>query len=621
MKYKLTKKQKKMRNRIIIAIALLAVTAVTLHFVEVPWWAELVLYMIPYAIAGYDVLKTAFINLIHGQIFDEKFLMMVATAGAIATGEYPEATFVMLFYQIGELFQSIAVGRSRKSIAKLMDIRPEYAVVLREGKEQEVDPEEVEIGEIIVLKPGERIPLDGTVIEGAGSVDTSALTGESLPADKTVGDTVLSGSINLSGVLKVKTSSEYAESTVARILELVENSSEKKARIENFITRFARWYTPLVVISAVLLAVIPPLFLSGSWADWINRALIFLVVSCPCALVVSVPLSFFGGIGGASRDGILVKGANYLEMLSKADTVVFDKTGTLTQGSFAVDAVHPSEISAEELLDIAAAAESYSSHPIAESVVSAFAGDIDRSRIGEIKEIAGMGIEAQVDGKTFFLGNGKLMEKAGAVWHECHLPGTAIHISEDSSYMGHIIINDQIKPEVRESINKLKELGIKQTIMLTGDSEKVAKAVAEKIGVDSYRAELLPAQKVTAVEDLLGSGAHVAFVGDGINDAPVLSRADVGIAMGALGSDAAIESADIVIMDDRISRLPLAIKIAHRTMRIVHENIILALGVKFAILILSAFGLTNMWWAVFGDVGVLIVAVLNAMRCMIRVKE
>ena len=570
---------------------------------------------------AWDVLWSAVRNIAHGQVFDEKFLMAVATLGAFAIREYPEAAAVMLFYQIGEWFQSIAVGKSRKSIAALMDIRPEYAVVLREGKEQEVDPEEVEIGEIIVLKPGERIPLDGTVIEGAGSVDTSALTGESLPADKTVGDTVLSGSINLSGVLKVKTSSTYAESTVARILELVENSSEKKARIENFITRFARWYTPLVVISAVLLAVIPPLFLSGSWADWINRALIFLVVSCPCALVVSVPLSFFGGIGGASRDGILVKGANYLEMLSKADTVVFDKTGTLTQGSFAVDAVHPSEISAEELLDIAAAAESYSSHPIAESVVSAFAGDIDRSRIGEIKEIAGMGIEAQVDGKTFFLGNGKLMEKAGAVWHECHLPGTAIHISEDSSYMGHIIINDQIKPEVRESINKLKELGIKQTIMLTGDSEKVAKAVAEKIGVDSYRAELLPAQKVTAVEDLLGSGAHVAFVGDGINDAPVLSRADVGIAMGALGSDAAIESADIVIMDDRISRLPLAIKIAHRTMRIVHENIILALGVKFAILILSAFGLTNMWWAVFGDVGVLIVAVLNAMRCMIRVKE
>ena len=578
-------------------------------------------FAVPYLVIGWDVLWSAVRNIAHGQVFDEKFLMAVATLGAFAIRECPEAAAVMLFYQIGEWFQSIAVGKSRKSIAALMDIRPEYAVVLREDKEQEVDPEEVEIGEIIVLKPGERIPLDGTVIEGAGSVDTSALTGESLPADKTVGDTVLSGSINLSGVLKVKTSSEYAESTVARILELVENSSEKKARIENFITRFARWYTPLVVISAVLLAVIPPLFLSGSWADWINRALIFLVVSCPCALVVSVPLSFFGGIGGASRDGILVKGANYLEMLSKADTVVFDKTGTLTQGSFAVDAVHPSEISAEELLDIAAAAESYSSHPIAESVVSAFAGDIDRSRIGEIKEIAGMGIEAQVDGKTFFLGNGKLMEKAGAVWHECHLPGTAIHISEDSSYMGHIIINDQIKPEVRESINKLKELGIKQTIMLTGDSEKVAKAVAEKIGVDSYMAELLPAQKVTAVEDLLGSGAHVAFVGDGINDAPVLSRADVGIAMGALGSDAAIESADIVIMDDRISRLPLAIKIAHRTMRIVHENIILALGVKFAILILSAFGLTNMWWAVFGDVGVLIVAVLNAMRCMIRVKE
>ena len=613
----MTKKQKKTLIRIVSA-AVLTVIAALIPLDGI--WKGLA-FAVPYLVIGWDVLWSAVRNIAHGQVFDEKFLMAVATLGAFAIREYPEAAAVMLFYQIGEWFQSIAVGKSRKSIAALMDIRPEYAVVLREDKEQEVDPEEVEIGEIIVLKPGERIPLDGTVIEGAGSVDTSALTGESLPADKTVGDTVLSGSINLSGVLKVKTSSEYAESTVARILELVENSSEKKARIENFITRFARWYTPLVVISAVLLAVIPPLFLSGSWADWINRALIFLVVSCPCALVVSVPLSFFGGIGGASRDGILVKGANYLEMLSKADTVVFDKTGTLTQGSFAVDAVHPSEISAEELLDIAAAAESYSSHPIAESVVSAFAGDIDRSRIGEIKEIAGMGIEAQVDGKTFFLGNGKLMEKAGAVWHECHLPGTAIHISEDSSYMGHIIINDQIKPEVRESINKLKELGIKQTLMLTGDSEKVAKAVAEKIGVDSYMAELLPAQKVTAVEDLLGSGAHVAFVGDGINDAPVLSRADVGIAMGALGSDAAIESADIVIMDDRISRLPLAIKIAHRTMRIVHENIILALGVKFAILILSAFGLTNMWWAVFGDVGVLIVAVLNAMRCMIRVKE
>ena len=613
----MTKKQKKTLIRIVSAAGLTVIASLSpLDGI----WKGLA-FAVPYLVIGWDVLWSAVRNIAHGQVFDEKFLMAVATLGAFAIREYPEAAAVMLFYQIGEWFQSIAVGKSRKSIAALMDIRPEYAVVLREGKEQEVDPEEVEIGEIIVLKPGERIPLDGTVIEGAGSVDTSALTGESLPADKTVGDTVLSGSINLSGVLKVKTSSEYAESTVARILELVENSSEKKARIENFITRFARWYTPLVVISAVLLAVIPPLFLSGSWADWINRALIFLVVSCPCALVVSVPLSFFGGIGGASRDGILVKGANYLEMLSKADTVVFDKTGTLTQGSFAVDAVHPSEISAEELLDIAAAAESYSSHPIAESVVSAFAGDIDRSRIGEIKEIAGMGIEAQVDGKTFFLGNGKLMEKAGAVWHECHLPGTAIHISEDSSYMGHIIVNDQIKPEVRESINKLKELGIKQTIMLTGDSEKVAKAVAEKIGVDSYMAELLPAQKVTAVEDLLGSGAHVAFVGDGINDAPVLSRADVGIAMGALGSDAAIESADIVIMDDRISRLPLAIKIAHRTMRIVHENIILALGVKFAILILSAFGLTNMWWAVFGDVGVLIVAVLNAMRCMIRVKE
>ena len=547
--------------------------------------------------------------------------MAIATLGAFAIGEYPEAAAVMLFYQIGEFFQSVAVGRSRKSIAALMDIRPDYANVLRHGEEQQVDPEEVAVGETILVKPGEKIPLDGIVLEGSSSVNTAALTGESLPVDKTVGEQVVSGSINLTGLLKIRTESAYAESTVARILELVENSAEKKSRIENFITRFARWYTPLVVVSALLLALIPPLFFHGVWSDWIQRALIFLVVSCPCALVVSVPLSFFGGLGGASRDGILIKGANYMEMLDKVDTMVFDKTGTLTQGRFAVDAIHPAEISEEELLDIAAAAESYSSHPVAESVVKAHEGDIDRSRIGEVKELAGMGIQAQVDGRSFYVGNGKLMDQVGAAWHECHLPGTVIHIAEDSRYMGHIVISDQLKPDAAEAIRKLKARGVTETVMLTGDTEKVAKAVAEQLGVDRVYAGLLPAQKVEQVEKLLAEGRRVAFVGDGINDAPVLSRADVGIAMGAMGSDAAIESADIVLMDDKPSRLPLAKKIARRTMRIVHENIVFALAVKFGILFLSAAGLTNMWWAVFGDVGVLILAILNAMRCLLRVKD
>ena len=484
-----------------------------------------------------------------------------------------------------------------------------------------VATEEVAVGETILVRPGEKIPLDGTVLEGSSSVNTAALTGESLPVDKTVGDGVVSGCINLTGLLKIRTGSAYAESTVARILELVENSAEKKSRIENFITRFARWYTPLVVVSAVLLALIPPLFFHGVWSDWIRRALIFLVVSCPCALVVSVPLSFFGGLGGASRDGILIKGANYMEMLDRVDTVVFDKTGTLTQGRFAVDAIHPAEISAEELLDIAAAAESYSSHPVAESVVRAHEGDIDRSRIGEVKELAGMGIRAQVDGRSFYVGNGKLMEQVGAAWHECHLPGTVIHIAEEGRYMGHIVISDQLKPDAAEAIRRLKERGVTETVMLTGDAEKVALAVAGQLGVDRVYAGLLPGQKVEQVEKLLAEGRRVAFVGDGINDAPVLSRADVGIAMGAMGSDAAIESADIVLMDDKPSRLPLAKKIARRTMRIVHENIVFALAVKFGILFLSAAGLTNMWWAVFGDVGVLILAILNAMRCLLRVKD
>ncbi|MDO4974012.1 MAG: heavy metal translocating P-type ATPase [Eubacteriales bacterium] len=613
----MTRRQKKTLIRI-VAAALLTLIAALLPLEGV--WKALA-FAVPYLVIGWDVLWGAIRNIANGQIFDEKFLMALATLGAFAVGEYPEAAAVMLFYQIGELFQSVAVGRSRRSIAALMDIRPDMARVLRGGEEVELDPEEVAVGETLVVRPGEKIPLDGVILEGSGSVNTAALTGESLPVDVAEGDTVISGSISLTGLLKLRASGVYAESTVARILELVENSSEKKARVENFITRFARWYTPLVVVSALLLAVLPPLLGGGEWSGWIKRALIFLVVSCPCALVVSVPLSFFGGIGGASRDGILVKGANYLEMLERVDTVVFDKTGTLTQGRFAVDAIHPKTVSAEELLDIAAAAESYSSHPVAESVVLAHEGDIDRSRIGAVEELAGMGVKAVVDGRTFYVGNGRLMEHVGADWHECHLPGTVIHVAEGAAYMGHIVINDQLKPDAAAAIRRLKELGVKRTVMLTGDSEKVAAAVGKELGVDEMHAGLLPAQKVERVEALLAKGCRVAFVGDGINDAPVLSRADVGIAMGALGSDAAIESADIVLMDDKPSRLPLALRIARRTMRIVRENIAFSLAVKFGILILSALGLTNMWWAVFGDVGVLILATLNAMRCMLRVRE
>ncbi len=625
MKYKLTKKQKKMRNRIIIAIALLAVTAVTLHFVEVPWWAELVLYMIPYVIAGYDVLKTAFINLIHGQIFDEKFLMMVATAGAIATGEYPEATFVMLFYQIGELFQSIAVGRSRKSIAKLMDIRPDSATVIRDGAEIEVSPEDVQVGEVIIVKPGEKIPLDGVIIEGESSVNQAALTGESAPVDKALSDNVISGTLNLTGVIKIRTTSTFGQSTVSKILELVENASDKKAKVENFITKFARYYTPAVVIAALVLAVVPPLFLGiGSWdiwKEWLTRACVFLVVSCPCALVVSVPLSFFGGIGGASKDGILIKGAGYMEVLSKIDTVVFDKTGTLTKGVFAVDDVHPNLVSKAELLDIAACCESFSSHPVAQSIVRAHEGHIDKTLIGEVTEIAGKGVKAVVEGKTYYCGNGQLMEMCGADWHDCHLTGTIIHIAREENgaceYLGHIVINDQIKEDSEEAMKSLKNAGVKRLVMLTGDKKSVAENVANKLGLTGFFAELLPADKVSKVEELLKNGkGKLAFVGDGINDAPVLMRADCGIAMGAMGSDAAIESADVVLMDDKPSKIADAIKIARKTMRIVWENIIFALGVKAVILVLGALGIANMWLAVFGDVGVLIIAILNAMRCM-----
>lgn len=626
----MTRKQKKTLVRIIISVVLMAAAWIADEVLGLKGVVRLLIYVVPYALIGGEVLWSAARNIAHGQVFDENFLMALATVGAFGVGDYREASAVMIFYQIGELFQGIAVGKSRKSISALMDIRPDYAVVLRDGKEETVLPEEVEIGEIIIVRPGERIPLDGEIIDGSTSVNTAALTGESLPSDKTVGDRVTSGTINLTGVIRVRTQSRFEESTVAKILELVENSSEKKARAENFITRFSRWYTPCVVIGAVMLALVPPLAIGlysgrvGEWAlwsEWIERALTFLVVSCPCALVVSVPLSFFGGIGGASREGILIKGANYMETLAKIDTVVFDKTGTLTKGTFAVDAIHPNNVTVAYLLDVAAAAESYSTHPVGESIVAAHKGHIDKSRIGEITEHAGMGLEAVIDGRTYFVGNDKLMDKANAVWHDCHLSGTVIHISEGTQYLGHIVINDEIKPDSADAIASLKSLGIKNTVMLTGDDERVAKTVGEQLGLSSVYAKLLPAQKVERVEALLDEGNRVAFVGDGINDAPVLTRADVGIAMGAMGSDAAIESADIVLMDDKLSKLPTAIKIARKTMRIVNENIWVALAVKVLILILTAFGLTNMWIAVFGDVGVLILAVLNAMRSMLKIKE
>jgi Cd2+/Zn2+-exporting ATPase len=624
MKFKLTRKQKKMLYRIIAAAGLLAVAAIVTHLIELPWWANLLIYVVPYIVSGYDVLKTAVINLLHGQIFDEKFLMMVATVGAFGAGEYPEASAVMLFYQVGELFQSIAVGRSRKSISSLMDIRPDSATVIRDGLESEVSPDEVEVGELIIIRPGEKIPLDGIVEEGVSSVNTAALTGESAPVDVAYSDNVISGTVNLTGVIKVKTTSTFGESTVSKILELVENSSEKKAKVENFITKFARWYTPCVVIAAVLLAVVPPLVLGmGSWdiwKTWLVRACVFLVVSCPCALVVSVPLSFFGGIGGAAKEGILIKGANYMETLASIDTVVFDKTGTLTKGIFAVEDIHPQEIEKAELLDIAAACESFSSHPVAQSIVRAPAEHIDKDRISDVKEIAGKGIEAVIDGTRYFCGNGQLMEMCNADYHDCHLTGTIIHLAKDTGdsaeYLGHIIINDEIKEDSAAAVKVLKKIGVKKVVMLTGDKEKVAAFVAEKLGLTSYHAELLPADKVERVEKLLSEGSKLAFTGDGINDAPVLMRADLGIAMGAMGSDAAIESADVVLMDDKPMGIAKAILIARKTMRIVKENVFFALAVKALILVLGAVGIANMWLAVFGDVGVLILAILNAVRAM-----
>ena len=613
----MTKKQKNVLIRIIVAGVLL-VTAALLPLEEKSL-LRLAAFLVPYFVIGYDVLWKAVRGIIHGQVFDENFLMCVATVGALFVGEYPEASAVMLFYQTGELFQSVAVGRSRKSISDLMDICPEFANVERDGQLEEVDPEEVELDSIIVIKPGEKIPLDGVIIEGSSSVDTAALTGESLPRSVKAGDEVISGCINQNGLLKVKVTKEYEDSTVTKILELVENSATKKAKSENFITRFARYYTPSVVIAAAVLAVLPPLILGGGWADWIHRALIFLVISCPCALVISVPLSFFGGIGGASKRGILVKGGNYLEALANAETVVFDKTGTLTKGSFEVTKIHTDSMGEDELLDLAAHAESYSDHPIAKSVCAKFGKEVDHGRITSDEEISGHGIRAVIDGREVFAGNKKLMEQQSVSVPECGCKGTMVHVAADGGYAGHIVISDVVKETSAEAIKSLKENGVKQTVMLTGDAKSTAEEVANTLGLDKVYAELLPADKVDKVEELLKEkheGSSLVFVGDGINDAPVLTRADVGIAMGSLGSDAAIEAADIVLMDDDPAKISLAMKIARKTVRIVRENIVFALGVKALVLILGALGIANMWLAVFADVGVSVIAILNAMRTM-----
>ena len=624
---KLTNKQKISLYRCIAAGVLLAAVFTVAHFIELPWWAELLLFLVPYAVAGYDVVVSAVKNIFHGQVFDEKFLMTIASLGAFAVGENPEAAVVMLFYQIGELFQSIAVGKSRNSIRELMDIRPDTATVVRDGQETTIDPDEVSVGEHVLVRPGERIPLDGIVVSGGATISTAALTGESLPVYKKQGDAVISGCIDLDGVIEIETTSDAESSTVTKVLELVENASEKKARSENFITKFARVYTPAVVISALILAVIPPLFLGiGSWPvwrQWIERALTFLVVSCPCALVISVPLSFFGGIGCASKRGILLKGASDLETLSKVRTFVFDKTGTLTEGSFHVTAVHPHKMSDDELLDVAALAESYSSHPIAESIVLAHGGHLDKKRVGNVTERAGYGVEAVVDGEKVYVGNARFMKEVGAECHECddceschHHAGTIVHLAHENNCLGHIMVSDVVKKESETVVRDLKSLGVTKTVMLTGDGEEAAKEIAEETGVDDYVSGLLPAQKVSAAEKLFSPGKKLAFVGDGINDAPVLMRADVGIAMGGVGSDAAIEAADVVLMDDDLNKIPLSIRISRRTMRIVKENIIFALGVKLAVLVLAAFGIASMWLAVFADVGVCVLAVLNAMRAL-----
>ena len=630
----LTRKQRKMLYRILAAAALLIAVKLLPNLFPVPRWMEIPLYLAPYLIIGWDVLWKAVRNILNGQVFDENFLMALATVGAFATGEYAEAVFVMLFYQTGEFFQDYAVGKSRQSIAALMDIRPDTAnLELEDGSLEEVDPEDVEVGAVVVVRPGERVPLDGEVLEGASALDTAALTGESAPRDVGAGDAVISGCVNQSGLLRVKVTKPCEESTVSKILDLVENAGEKKAASENFITRFARYYTPCVVIAATALFLLPtialallpasaqPAFLAGTdWTGWLHRALIFLVISCPCALVISVPLSFFGGIGGASKCGILVKGSNYLETLARTETVVFDKTGTLTQGSFTVTALHPAEgVTKDALLEAAALAESWSSHPISVSLRRACGKDLDPSRVTDVEEIAGHGVTAKVDGKAVSAGNSRLMEKEGVQWEPCDLPGTIVHVTVEGRYAGHILISDLPKPEAKTLVEGLKAAGVKKTVMLTGDTEAAAKAVARDLGIDEVHAQLLPADKVERVEGLLAEkspNAALAFVGDGINDAPVLTRADVGIAMGALGSDAAIEAADVVLMDDNPAKIAAAMRISRKTLRIVKQNIWFALGVKGAVLLLGAFGVATMWEAVFADVGVAFLAILNAMRCL-----
>ena len=617
----MTKKQKKMLIRILCSFVLLVAAAIVEKLLPdaLPQWGWLLVFLAPYLLIGYDVLKEAVESIFHGQMLDEHFLMMVATVGALCVGELEEAVAVMLFYQVGELFQSYAVGKSRKSISALMDIRPDYANIERDGKLEQVDPEEIQVGDIIVVKAGEKVPLDGVVMEGKTTLNTAALTGESLPRDAAEGDEIISGCVNISGLIRVRVTKPFSESTVSRILELVENASNKKTRTERFITRFARIYTPAVVGAAVLLAIVPPLVLHGGWSDWIYRALTFLVVSCPCALVISVPLSFFGGIGGASSKGILVKGSNYIEALAHCETVVFDKTGTLTEGSFQVTAVHPDAVDEKELLRLAAAAESYSDHPISLSLKAACHDSIDSKLVTNVHEIAGKGVQAEFEGHTLSVGNGKLMESLGIEEHKCHKVGTIVHVAMDGKYLGHIVISDVIKPDAAKAIAELKASGVQRTVMLTGDRGEVAQNVAQQLKLDDVKAELMPQGKVEAVEELLKAKnpkSTLAFVGDGINDAPVLSRADIGIAMGALGSDAAIEAADVVLMDDQPSKIAEAIRISRKTMGIAMQNIVFALAVKAVVLAMTAFGAANMWWAVFADVGVSVIAILNAMRAL-----
>ena len=616
----MNKKQKKMLIRIIIA----AVLIVVFSLLPAEGYLRFVLFMIPYLVIGYDILKKAFKGILNKQVFDENFLMAVATVGAILLGDYSEGVAVMLFYQIGELFQSYAVGKSRRNISELMDIRPDYANIEKDGALEQVDPDEVEIGTIIVVQPGEKVPIDGVIIEGISTLNTSALTGESLPRDAKAGDEVISGCINMTGLLKIRTTKEFGESTVSKILELVENSSSRKSKSENFISKFAKYYTPAVCYGALALAFIPPIVLlimgkPAIWGDWIYRALTFLVISCPCALVISIPLSFFAGIGGASNQGILVKGSNYLETLAQTKYVVFDKTGTMTQGVFEVSGIHHNEMPDEKLLEYAALAECSSSHPISKSLQKAYGKPIDRNRVTDIEEISGNGVIAKVDGISVAAGNTKLMNRLGIAYQDCHHVGTVVHMAIDGKYAGHILISDIIKPHAKEAIAELKKAGISKTVMLTGDSKRVADQVAEELGIQEVYSELLPADKVSRVEELLNQKSEkdkLAFVGDGINDAPVLSRADIGIAMGALGSDAAIEAADIVLMDDDPLKISKAIKIARKCIRIVYENIYFAIGIKVLCLILGALGIANMWMAIFADVGVMILAVLNAIRTL-----